>query len=353
MRQGGEESPLGQMGRGDDLGRMQHGGAGDARLVHDVEGRLHALEAIQPLSDQILQRAPVRAARVPGGEAGILGELRALHHREEPRPEIRGAHALQGEIAVADPVDEHARPWIAVLLTSIQHRREGDAVRGHEGLEHRHVEAGALSAAGATKERAQDRGGGVGGREHVGGLQVRGARVRLVALLEVHEPRDGVGDVGEGGAEPPGAALPESRDRAIDDVGLDLADGGVVAAEASGHAGREVLDEDVGVPGDVHDHRAPLGIGEIQRHALLAGVDAGEIGALVPAAGLELVHVVARLVAVARPLDLDDARPHVREQPGAVRAGQDTSEIQDEEARQGKRIVGHHAGLFPAAPNAL
>src|SRR5712692_1772394 len=259
MRQGGEESPLGQMGRGDDLGGVEHGGTGDARLVEDLESGLDALEPVQPLPDQLLQRAPVRAAPIPGGEARILGQVRALHHREEPRPEVGGAHALQGEIAAAQLVNEHARAGIAVLAAAIQHGREGDAVRGHERLEHRDIEAGALPRARAAKERAQDGGGRVGGGQHVGGLEVRGPRIRLVSLLEVHESGDGVGDVREGGAEPPRAALAESRDRAIDDAGLDLTDDRVVAAEAGGHARREVLDENIGVAGDIDDHATPLG----------------------------------------------------------------------------------------------
>ena len=200
---------------------------------------------------------------------------------------------------------------------------------------------GAPTGARLAGDRAQDRHRGVRAGEHVGGLEIRRTRRGLVALLEVHEPRHRVDDVREGRARAPGAGLAEARDRAVDDVGLQGTERRVVAAQSRHDAGHEVLDDDVGHLRQVVHDRLALGLREIDADALLAGIDSGEIAALVAAAGLELQIVAAHLVALAGPLDLDHAGAQVAEQPGAVGSGQDAGQIQDGDADQ-RQIVGLH-----------
>src|SRR5207249_979655 len=162
--------------------------------------------------------------------------------------------------------------------------------------------------------------------------------------LEVHEAGDGVDDVSERGAEPPRAGLPEPRDRAVHDVGPDRADGVVVTPEPADHARREILDEDVGVAREVEHDVAPAGLREVERDALLAGIDPREVGGLV-AAGLELVRAPTHLVALARPLHLDDPCSQVREQAGAVGAGEHAGQIEDDQAPEGQGIVAHRRSI--------
>ena len=196
-----------------------------------------------------------------------------------------------------------------------------------------------------AQEGGQDGGGGVVGGEDVGGLEVRGPRRGLIALLEVHEAGDGVDDVGECRPEPPRAGLAEARDGAVDDVGLDRAHRLVVAAEPADDAGHEVLDEDVGPAGEVEQDLAAPRAREIEAHALLARVHPREVRALVVAARLELMRAPAHLVALARTLHLDDAGAEVGEEARAIGTGEDAGEIEDDQAVERQRVVAHRRSI--------
>src|SRR4030095_13327093 len=111
------------------------------------------------------------------------------------------------------------------------------------------------------------------------------------------------------------------------------------------HAGREVLDEHVGHPAEVRDHRAALWVAQIHRHALLAHVDADEVGALVGAAGLHLQVVLPHVVAFAGPLDLDHAGSEIGEQAGAIGTGERAGEIEDHEVGERTGDVGHRQSI--------
>ena len=208
-----------------------------------------------------------------------------------------------------------------------------------------------LAGSPAADERAQDDGRGVRGGQDVGGLQIRHARRRLVALLEMHEPRRGVDDVGERRSRAPRAGLAEARDRAVDDVRLHRAERLVVAVEPRDDARQEVLHDDIRHLRQIVDDRLPVGPRHVHAHAFLAGVHAGEVGALVAAAVLELQVVVAHLVAAPRTLHLDHTRAEVAQQARAVRARQDPGQVQDGDADQGQ-IVGGAQGPGQASSTA-
>src|SRR4029453_14701349 len=173
-----------------------------------------------------------------------------------------------------------------------------------------------------------------------------------VAALEVHHPRRGVDDVGEGGAVAPRPRLSVARDRAIDEVGLDRGQGRAVAAELRSHAGHEVLDGHVGAAGEIVHDLARGGMREVQRHALLAHVHPRVVRALVVAPFLQLQMRPAHLVALARPLDLEDARAEVGEKARTVRPGEDAREVEDDEAIE-EAGRGGHAPQYSGRPRAL
>src|SRR5207245_2362857 len=150
-------------------------------------------------------------------------------------------------------------------------------------------------------------GRGVRGRQHIGGLEIGHPWRRLVALLEVHEAGGGVDDVGKRGARAPRAGLPEARDGTVDDVRLHRPERLVVALQPGDDARHEILYDDVRDLRQVADDRLALGSGHIHADALFPGVHAGEVAALVAAAGFQLQVVASHLVARARTLDLDHA----------------------------------------------
>src|SRR5205807_5574140 len=80
---------------------------------------------------------------------------------------------------------------------------------------------------------------------------------------------------------------------------------------------------------------------EVEADALLADVDPDEVGGLVGAPLLDLDVALARLVALARPLDLEHAGAEVGHQPRAVGTGEDAGEVEDDQAVEQARGVGH------------
>jgi len=144
------------------------------------------------------------------------------------------------------------------------------------------------------------------------------------------------------------SALAEARDRAVDQLRADRAQRGAVQPVLRHHAGREVLDHDIGAAHQVEHQLAGARVGQIDRDAALAGVHAREVGALVGAIGQQLHAGIAHFVAFARTLDLDDGGAEVGEQPGAVGACQHAGEVEDGEASEQRLVrmrgLGHGRG---------
>lgn len=69
-----------------------------------------------------------------------------------------------------------------------------------------------------------------------------------------------------------GPLCPKPLDRDVHQCRIDRRERGVVHAEALGHAGREVVDQHVGVRGKALHHLAALGALEVQRQRALAAI---------------------------------------------------------------------------------
>ena len=168
--------------------------------------------------------------------------------------------------------------------------------------------------------------------EHVRRLQIHRARGRLAVALEIHHSGHRGDDVRERRPCRERAVLTEARDRAVDEARLDGAQVGGTDAELGGDARDEVLDRDVRHPREVERHRASLGIREVDPDAQLARVDANEVRRLIAPALFELDVAAPRVVAFTGSLDLDHARAEIGEEPRAVRAGEDTGEVEHRDA---------------------
>ncbi len=121
-------------------------------------------------------------------------------------------------------------------------------------------------------------------------------------------------------------ALPISRDRAVDDRGIEGGDGVVVEPEPGHHARAELLDDHIGAfqqgvqPG-------PLGgIFQVEGDAPLAAIEKREAGTVVPPIG----RMAAHLLAASGPLDLHDLRAGFGQQQGRQRPRQQRREVEDE-----------------------
>lgn len=179
-----------------------------------------------------------------------------------------------------------------------------------------------------------DQAEGVHPGECIGRLQVGDARRRIALTVGIHRTRGGIHEVRKGRLVAQGAGLSVARDRAVDDAGIHRSHRSVVDAVACHHAGHEILDQYVALAGEVEHHRARLGMREVDGDALLAGVEANEIAALVGAALLQLQVERARVVAMHRALDLNDARAKICHEARAVRPGEHAREVQYREVSQ-------------------
>jgi hypothetical protein len=111
-------------------------------------------------------------------------------------------------------------------------------------------------------------------------------------------------------------------------------------------AGAEVLHDDVGLLEQLLEDLALLVVLEVERDAFLAAIDRREIGRL----AVDERPVGAGVVAALGRLDLDHPRAHLGHQQGAVGAGKDAREIDDDNARQRAFVSLGHTGFLASGP---
>ena len=104
-----------------------------------------------------------------------------------------------------------------------------------------------------------------------------------------------------------GAILPEARDTAVDDAGIDPAQALIVDAELRLDVGAEVLDHDVGLLGQALEGLKSPGILQVERHRPLVAVQVLEIRTMARAARLLAGGILYQGV------DLDDVGTPIRE----------------------------------------
>ena len=133
--------------------------------------------------------------------------------------------------------------------------------------------------------------------------------------------------------------LAEAGDRAVDQPrkpGMQLL---VAQAVFRQRADLEVLHQDVAAGDQLQRDLLAFRLADIQRDRLLVAVDADEIGAfLVP--GIDRRREAARVVAGARPLDLDHVGAQVGQHLRAGRPCQHTGQVENAQALQGTRRLG-------------
>jgi hypothetical protein len=127
-----------------------------------------------------------------------------------------------------------------------------------------------------------------------------------------------------------GAVLPEARERAVDDPGIQGANGLVVGAEPLHHARPEALHEHVGLSGEPLEDGLALGGLEVEGERALVPVDVGE-GGTAPAVG-GFRRLGGRL-------DLEDLRAHVREHHAGQLRGRHTRELEHLDAVENTHSV--------------
>ena len=196
-------------------------------------------------------------------------------------------------------------------------------LREHD-VDHRDVDLAALALddLGEQAEPGGEAGGVVDHREAALG------RRRIGIAGERHDAGHRLDDVVVGGAVGVRAVEPVAGERDADDLRINLTQHVVGETELPDRARPEIGDERVGARDDPMEIGAAGGGGEIERDALLAAVEAREIGVVRPDA---MRADVARDVAFGR-LDLDHLGAEIGEHQAAIRPGQHVADLDDANA---------------------
>ncbi len=134
-------------------------------------------------------------------------------------------------------------------------------------------------------------------------------------------------------------AVAVARARAVDDPRIDLPERFVAVSHPRHHAGAEVLDDDVGLRRDPVEDFLRLRALQVDGERALVAVPGEEIRALRAADPAVVEGHGAEQVALPRPLDLDDVRPHVGKELRRERPLQEVAEIEDGDVGEG--FFGH------------
>ena len=133
--------------------------------------------------------------------------------------------------------------------------------------------------------------------------------------------------------------MAEAGDGAVDDAGVDGADGFVVDAEAALDVGAVVFDDDVGAFGEAHEDVAGFGFLEVEAERALVAVEVEEVARFAVAG-----DAVGRALGGGL-LDFEHVGAPVAELARGGGAGAGAGEVEDEEVFEGEagRFFAGHA----------
>ena len=255
-------------------------------------------------------------------------------------------------LARIEPVRGVARMLTAdlgdVQLLAVQACRGADQVPGQgvlvereEAVHHGNVDVLALARHFPVVERGVDRRGGVDRGNSV--ADRHGGDDRGLAL--VGPAAGALGDHVVARPVPVGTPVAEGRDRAVDDVGLDLLDPVIVQLQLAHDIGGEVFDEHVALPDELLDDLHPLGAFHVDADAAFPAVDVDRVRALRDAVFLDALGQPSLVGSGLVLLHLDDVGAQVGQRLCRVGSRQNPREIQYRYARQGTRFQFAHTCL--------
>jgi hypothetical protein len=250
-------------------------------------------------------RQPAEEAVVAASDENVrIGRVEHLVRREHGR----GRSHAPGQLAAG-----------AVVGDRIGHPREA-------GLQQRGVDARAASGVLALRDGRHDAQRRPQAGAHVHERHAHASRRHAVVAVDRHDPDIGLDQRVVARQRRQSAGVAEGTDRAIDQARALRGQRFVAQAAPLGAAGLEGVDQDVVFPEQPPQHRLAARVVQIERHAGLAAVERrvgrrhGRGDARRP---------LARVVAVAGPLDLEDLGPEVGEDLSAIGAGDVLREIDD------------------------
>ncbi len=287
--------------------------------------------------DQPPQLVSVPDPCLVAGEAVIGGDLR----EPEPRGERRELTVVAGtdhQRAVGGGV---GRERLDARMDVAEPGRHGSGVEKARGLvgerregagEQVDLDSLPLAAALAGGQRGEYRDGGAEPGDHV---DERHAHLRRVALRRAGDRHQAAQRLYERVIAGHRSAGPgaEAGDRAVDQPGVRGGERPRREPEALERPGLEVVDEDVGAPGELAGELGVVVVLEVERDRALVAVDGEEVGR---GPVLRLRWAPGPRLVPGGSLDLDHVRPEVPERHRRQRAGEHAREVGDEDSLEGR-----------------
>ena len=185
----------------------------------------------------------------------------------------------------------------------------------------------------------QNRHGGVHAGEQVGHGHAHFLRsaAQVVALTgHTHQTADALHGIVVARPLAVRAGLAKAGHAAIDQLGVQGAQAGVIQAVAGHVADLEVLHKHIAVPNQFADQRLAFGLGDVTGHRSLVAVGAQIVGGLRGVLTLGVFQKggapSAGVVARAGALDLDDIGPQIGQGLGTPGARQNAGEVENADA---------------------
>ena len=262
---------------------------------------------------------------VKPGDVAEFAELRIIADSEDDMPVGRGKGLIGNDVrmCVAKAPGRSAADHIVQRLV-------GEA--GDADIKQAHIDMLAVTGARRMHNGGQNRGGGIGAGQDIdkGNADLHRHAVRLSG--DAHQPAHALDHEIISGAMRIRPVLPETGDRAIDELRIDGAKRFIVEPVFRQPTDLEILDKDIAFGGEAAQDRSALGRGDVNGERALVAVDRTEIGGPCGRVGICIAgHLVDEgrapatcVVAGARTLDLDDIGAKVTQHLGGPGAGKDS-----------------------------
>ena len=304
-----------------------------------ADQRIDLVAVIAALLDRIVAR--IVGALGPLDRRADFGPERIGQARHHDRAVRRGKDAVGHEVGVLRPGPHRVRAGEVRKLRVV-------AEQPDQPIHQADIDQPSAPCSVAFVQRRQDRDRAIDPAHQI---TERNAQLgRHVARLAIHAERTRHRLQHDVEARPVAqrSGHPETRNRAVDQPGIDCRKRVPAQPQPVHHAGAIILDHHVGLGRQVLDQRDPLGGLEIDHHALLGAVDCQEIVALAIADRRKPSRFVA-----GRRLDLDHFRAEVGQRQRRCRPCQHARKIEHAHARErtgpGLR-VSHRTGLWCKLP---
>jgi hypothetical protein len=187
----------------------------------------------------------------------------------------------------------------------------------------------------ALVERGDDPVGAVHAGQEVTDRHTDTLRVVGVRPGQRHQAALALGDLVVAGAAALGPVVAEAADGEQHEAGVELVQPLDTEPQPVEHPGPEVLEQHVGMGHEAAEGLPPVGGLQVEGHRLLVAVAGQEVRRHRVVRGPdERRPPAAGLVPTVGGLDLDDPGPHVGEHHPAVRPGQGTGQVDDDDVVQ-------------------